>query len=592
MTCRPSAGLITGMALLRRLADRHSIDAWLVSLVVFSLALNAVFIGSLWRHDVEARQPIMDSAYFAELAELWAAGGAVAPEGGLFLLAPGYSVFLAFVVRLVGTHWLAVYMIQALLNAVALGLLARFATRCAPRWAAYCAVLLLTLYGPYQLYAASLLSEALVVPVIGTFFWLFDRRRWSAVQGALLGFAYLLRPNLGLFLIALLLWLAWRDRRRLRSMLWVLAFLFVIPAVHWATTGRALGGSAQSAVALYMGNHPGADGLFTNSLGLRGSIPEMAEQLEVVTENRVGRELEPHEINRYWTGEVVRWLREDPGAFFQNLVLKALRLLDNHEYATDHQWLRDFPPAARLFPVPFGLLAALAAAGLTRAGAFSDRLAPVVIYLLTGLAGLLIFFPSARLRFALVPSLIVLAAVGLESLRRFRFRAVVACAVVLVMAAVGVRDHRRSEDAFGHFNRARAFLAEGRVDSARRFLDRALAVNWNVSFFHVLRAEILRREGRQDAAELALRVAFLLGENDAEVINRVAATALARQRWSFAETVFRRAIEVYPSAGASYMNLCQVLIAQGRLDEARTVYRRAVDLGSGRRRELEEILGR
>jgi len=554
-----------------------------------ALALHLVFLRSLWRHDPLARIPILDSAYYLEIARRWLAGEIVPPDYGLLLLPPGYPLFLAPLLPLVGESLWVVAIAQAVLAAAGLAILGRLAERLVGRPGAVAAVVLLALYGPHQLMVASLVSESLVLPVVAGFLYLSVVRRWPAAQVVLLGYAYLLRPNLLPFLGLLLAWLAWRDRRRLLRTAWVLVFLVPIPALHWATTGTLVLTSAQAGAAMYLGNHPGAAGLFTNRLGIRGDMHQLADQVVELTRRRAGAELTPAEVNRYWVRQVVGWAKEDPAAFVGNLALKGLRLVDSHEYATDRQWLADFPPAARLFPVPFALVVGLAAAGLV--GLRDPRWAVPLLYLAGVVVGLLIYYPSMRHRYLLLPVLALLAARGLEMVRRRRSAAIAVGALVVAVSLVGVRDHRRTEEPSDHFNRARLFLAEGDVASARRFVERALAVDWDVPFYHRLRAQVAAAEGRADEARRAEIAAFLLGDDEQDLINRIARDALARGNLRFAELVFRRAAGHYPHAAAPRMNLAQVLAARGRLGEARAAYDDALARGSRPRPELERVLG-
>jgi hypothetical protein len=372
----------------------------------------------------------------------------------------------------------------------------------------------------------------------------------------------------------------------------VVAFLVPIPALHWVTTGALVATSAQAGTALYLGNHSGAGGLFTNRLGIRGDMHQLADQMLELTRARAGAALTPAEANRYWAGRAVGWALDSPLAFAGNVSLKALRLVDDHEYATDRQWLDDFPPAARLFPVPFALLAGLAAAGLVGLRrSWDPRWEVPLLYLAGVAAGLLLYYPSMRHRYLLVPVLALLAARGFDQVRRGRAAAIVVGAAVLAVSLVGVRDDRRAEDPYDHFNRAHAFLAAGDVAASGRFLDRALAVRWDVSFFHRLRARIAAVEGRPGEARRADIAAFLLGDDDPDLINRVAGDALERRTWRFAELVFRRAARRYPAQAAPRMNLAQVLAAQERLAEARAEYTDALERGARPRPDLERVIG-
>lgn len=560
---------------------------WAIGAV--ALALHVVFLRSLWTEDALARTPVIDSAYYLELARRWLAGEIVPPDHGLLLLPPGYPMFLAPLLAVAGHHYWLILLVQAVLAAAGVVVLGRLAEELAGGAAAVAAVALVVLYGPHQLLVASLVSEALVLPVVASFLLLYTHDRWPLAQVLLLGYAYLLRPNLGLFLLLLLGWLLLTDRRRMLRLAPALLFLLPIPALHLATTGSFVATSAEAGPALWMGNHPGSYGLFSNDLGVRGDMHQLASEVIRITRDRTGEELTPAEVNRYWARQVARWAVDDPAAFADNVVLKALRLVDSHEYATDLQWLDDFPSAARLFPVPFALIAALAAAGLP--GILRRRYAVELLYLAGAAGSLLIYYPSSRHRYLLLPVLALLAARGLRQLAARRPTAILLAVATLALSLIGVPDERRGKDPMADFNRARAFFAAGEPAQARRFLDRALDEQWPTPFFHLFRAELLEAAGRPAAARRARVAAFLLGASDPGLVNDLAAEALATGRWRWAEEIFRRTLRRFPDNPATQMNLAQALLAQGRTAAARHAYERAVALGSRRRPDMERLLG-
>ncbi len=197
---------------------------WAVVLVAFVLRLAVVVatphfvaVTDASEFDYEAVSLVHHGAF--PQSGLTARGGPTAFRPPLFPLA------LAGVYGLVGTgsaktRWEAGRVLEALLGAVAVGLVCLIALRLWGRRVALAAGALASVYPPLVLAGSSLLSESLFIPLeLGAVLAALVHRdsahrwRWALATGVLTGLAALTRGN-GIALAVPLLFLVWSDRPR------------------------------------------------------------------------------------------------------------------------------------------------------------------------------------------------------------------------------------------------------------------------------------------------------------------------------------------------------------------------------------------
>jgi len=526
--------------------------------LVVSLGVFALW----WSASPFAQHQVLDAARYDAMAR----EGALVPDRP-FHQAPLYPLALGILYRLIGPSALGVGLLQCVVGALLPWLAWRLAYRAAsgmrsaspeapggtaglaPRHAARAAAALALLHGPLLLFAPRLLPT---VPAIVLQLLVLDRlppagetraRAWI-LPGALLGVCVLLRPNLLLVpVVALGLALAGRLPRRGVAALVATVAVFVAPVTlhNLAHGGGLVLVSANGGETFAHGNHPDARGTYTPVAGLRGTDIFRQEAVSrAIAEEARGHALSAAEVQRYWLGEGLRFIREDPGAYLV-LELRKLRLLLGAEEAPDmlspRLEIRRYLPILAVLAVSLPVLLPLALAGVRVAG---RRLGVGWwILLATHAVTLLAFYVSNRYRLPLEALLLIPAGIGLAAIRDRRtwvpLGAGTALAVVLVATTPADRVAR----------------AEAQV-----------LTNLGTS---------LAREGRHEAAVARFEDAIKRHPGWGRAHHYLGRALAVSGRPADAVAPFARAVELDPGEPEPRVDLAAALAATGRGDEARAV---------------------
>jgi 4-amino-4-deoxy-L-arabinose transferase-like glycosyltransferase len=346
--------------------------------------------------------------------------------------APGYPYFLAGLYELTGVkdRLEAARLVQVLLGVLTVGLLGVVARQLFDRRVALAAMVLGALYLPLVMVGASLLNEVLFVPLLlGAIAAALAHRssrhrlRWAVLVGFLAGVAALVRSN-GVLLLLPLVLLVWTGRPRLSRRALVapaaLALVAVLTIAPWtirnaieldrfvlvnSQAGYTLAGTYNDIVRYA----PGADRGAWLSPGL--AYPYRSEFLRWATGEQNGLETEDR-----MKSEAIDYALDRPGYVLEVGFWNTVRLLDlgslgRSRYTTGAIGFGPGIADAGVYCFwVVGLLALLGA--LTR----TARRAPRALWLIPLLMYLSVVFVSSstpRMRTAIDPFLIMLAAVAL-----------------------------------------------------------------------------------------------------------------------------------------------------------------------------------
>jgi Tfp pilus assembly protein PilF len=341
------------------------------------------------------------------------------------------------------------------------------------------------------------------------------------ILGALCGAGALARPNLFFLLIAALpVWLLVRNRWKRRGIIEVACFaagvaLFLAPPIAWnaRNTGRFVPVTAHGGFNFYVGNGPGATGVFSPPPDVRANVFQLPEDVKARAERATGRTMTQEEVSRYYLSETLRYIGGDPARWLGLLGRKLVLFFG--------PGFRDMPNAffyrqscgvLGLLFLPYVVIAALGICGFIVLWRSGRNRAVVSIFLACGIASVLLFFVNLRYRLPTVPVLIVLGAffiewgrgqVGRKRLGPLALMLALGAAFLLFVtsrppvqisngaayAALGIYHAERNEEA----KAAEAFAEAHRLDPERI----AAASNY---------ARILSQQGQyEEAAEIYAR---------------------------------------------------------------------------------------
>ncbi len=553
-------------------------SAWIVLAVV--LALRFIhFAGAL--HSPLSYQLSPDENFYLRFAQA-VAGGAGGSTVEFAFLDPVYGYIAGFVFRLAGENLFAVYVLQILLDtftAFCLILIGRELKR--PR-AGLLAALIYGITVTALLFCTTLLKTVWVanfmtVWVLAALVLLRRPRAYGWVLfGILCGYGIALRSTLALMtLLALVLlpWLhvTWKGRsvmETLRGMGLLLLGLALPLALLTLRNHRAAGVQSpltnNGGVVLHMHYNP------DNPTG-RTWIPSFVSYFHPSdiqrgytqeAEKRLGRTLTPLEVDAYWRGQAIDYIRSNPLAAARSIAGKFAQFVAYPEIPNNRSLAdeRLFSPMLRILPSPFGWLFALGVPGLvlwlTRDRRAWLAFAPIATVVVT----VTVFVAIDRYRFQAVPIFALGAGLFLDALAEYLGQDRIRPAALLLAAAAALGT-------------ASVLLAHPLRPLPPR-LDKAV---WGYI-----------RMGDIGAAKQAGLKAAATQPNNYRLFEALAYIAAEEKDYAGAAEHYRRAIRIKPDSHVAHFRLARLLERMGRRDEAAAHAAAAVRIA--RRPEYEALL--
>lgn len=470
------------------------------------------------------------------------AEGAVWPDGAFSHL-PLYPWVLGLVYALAGATLHTAALLGLACDSLTAGLVVALARRLGARpvvslaaGLAYAAYPLAIAYAPLTMPTA-LNALLLTAFTLGLVVAPADRPRAWLALGLLAGLLTLGFAGLPLILLVLLGW--WnRPRRRgpapsaaAQAALVLGLLLAVAPVVfhNSRAEGRLVFLTTHGGFNLYMGNHERATGHPVRVRDFRMTARDLLDDAHQAAETAAGHPLKRSESSAWWAAQARAFWREHPGSALRLFVRKAL-LVWNHEEVDDLRIVDQVRLAGLAFtrgPWPaFALFGWLGLFGLARA-----RAAPVPrLVLLAGLAGLVLYFITARYRLTFVPLMAALGAAAASDAfadlkaRRHRVPIILTAlaAALLVAWPLPGRDVR----AVDYHNLAVQLQAAGQMEEALRTADAGLAVDpQSADLWHVRGTALYRLQRHADAAAAFTRCAALNPAHPQAAYNRALSLA-------------------------------------------------------------------
>jgi tetratricopeptide (TPR) repeat protein len=566
--------------------DRPSAAAY-AAVFAIALALRALYQWQL-RDSLLFTELFGDGQQYDEWARRIAAGDWIGGE--VFYQAPLYPYFLAVVYTLADQSLAVVRALQALLGAASCALLLHAGSSWFSRRAGLCAALLLVVHPPAIFFDGLVQKSSLdlflvtgMLALLGAFA-ARQRAGLLAVLGVVLGLLTLNRENarVAYAIVAPWLWLGFRSVSALRRLGWIAALLAasacVLAPVAWRNQrigGEWLVSTSQLGPNLWIGNHPGASGLYEPLVTGRGDARAERADATRLAEEASGRTLGPGEVSDYWTRRALAFAAAEPLEWARLTAWKAFLTFHAGELAdsesidvfASRSWL--LRALHRVFG--FGLLVPLAVIGIWWTRAEWRRLALLYVLIAGFAASVALFFVFARYRYPLVPILALFAGPALaaapdlvRSLRsgtRLRESGVALglAAAVAVAASWPLPQYR--DDEITWYNLGLTLLERaGRVEDAARSLEEAVRIEPAFALARYQLGRAYAQQGRLDVAEQELARAVQLDPALPDAHYGYATLVLRRDPAS-ADGLrsLRRTIELAPSFAAARTDLAWLL---------------------------------
>jgi tetratricopeptide (TPR) repeat protein len=107
----------------------------------------------------------------------------------------------------------------------------------------------------------------------------------------------------------------------------------------------------------------------------------------------------------------------------------------------------------------------------------------------------------------------------------------------------------------GWLNVARALIQEGETDAAKPFIERSLALNYNLGRTHFFKAMVQKTDGDYDGALASLRTVTAMYPRDRVVLNQIGRILFLQRKYREAITAFDRVLQVDAEDLQAHYNL-------------------------------------
>lgn len=587
-------------------------------LVVFTAALvvQAVGLAQFWQESPFAHHLVLDA--FRYDAEARAIAGGAFPVASVFHQAPLYPHLVALVYALTGGSTLALFALQGALGALCALLVYRLGRVHFGRPTGVAAGLMAVFCQPLIAFAPRVLPA---VPILFLELLFLDRlpedgetraAPWI-VPGTIAGLLALARPThllLALIAVAASVFTRRPHRRGLLAFLAPMLLLVAPMTIHNAARG---GGfvlvSSNGGETFYHGNNPGAAGGYALMAGLESAdILKQQEVSKAIAEARSGRTLNAAGVSRYWLGQGLAFIREDPGRFLW-LELQKLRLVagggESPDIYSPAFEASVYTPLYRVGIFRLPLILPFALAGLVIIGSRLPRwiLAMMALNVLTMLA----FYVSNRYRLSLEVLLLIPAAVALLRVRERRTQLWLLPGLLLMLTLLATQDADRARAARGKVlvNLGASLGKEGDYAGAESVFRSAIAQDPSWARAHHYLGRALANQSKNAAAiaayeqaarlapdEIAPRVdlvhaygraqrpeeasrhltvadSLATARGDAAALARIARVWLALGRPAESVRALESSLALDPRDAGSWEALVRLLAREGACEEAR-----------------------
>jgi tetratricopeptide (TPR) repeat protein len=609
--------------------------AWVGGIVCLALAVRLVYIAQM------VPTPIflglsMDSNLFDKLA-LQIARGEWGHKDSIFLN-EFYQFLLAGIYAVFGLNHMAVFLIQALLDAASCGLLYFIAAAAFWRSVGLVASLIYALYGIAIFYTGLILDTTVTIFLQLSFLSLFilglvrylpapvsshtGAKRISPdpstprtlgpcpssprllgpffllSSGLVFGLLLMARPNLIAFLALLPVYAHFFLRRPLgwRRALGMLAVFGAGAAVvlalsvwrHHTYFNAWTPFPAHGGLNFYIGNNPQADGMFMSPGGVSSNPVTQVKDSIRLASRESGRELGPYEASGYWLGKGLGYLIRQPLDAGMLCLKKLVLLLRKEEVSLniDYALSKELVP---IFGVPFfgfGLVSPLGLLGVLFAvRRMRQKQALLLLYFGACAGSIILFFISDRYRLPAVPFFIIFAALAAVELgraaaaREARKLAAAALPAALLFFLVNFDfDSIAGSRVTGTHdnNLATLYVRMGETEKALDHLKRAIECDPGIAAAHSNLGQLQVEMGNLEAGESSLRRALAIDPAYAVAHYNLGMALEKKGETEAALRHYRTAVDISPALSEARVNLAKMLLNAGDAAAARAHYQAAL----------------
>lgn len=573
-------------------------------MAAFAIALVTRLLVGLELEGSAFMRYLLGDAYTAfELAQRIAADRAIDAPGGIG--ATPYPLLLSAIVSNFGAKLVWIHVVQSIVGALGALLVTATAGKLFSRAAAWIAAVVAGAYAPWVWSDYLVHETAFAMVLAAAFAWFLVTRPtvWAVLSaGVVLGLLVLLREHAILLALAVIPWVGLKEKRGIAIFaVGLLAVLGGWIAHHRHHGGHGMWPSNSAGVDFYIGNAANASGGYVPLIPRPGARRLENHDAQRIANEALGHTTSPSEASRYWWGQGLESIFDDPKGALWTIAYKARRATSPGEpldVDSFDAWADESLTLKLLFiPFSFATLFLFGVLGALLSGDSRSSALPLLSSIGLLVASLLVFYVSSRLRLLLVPFAIPFAAQGVLALAmRFlegggRSKLVVIGLLPLPVLLIQRWEVGNPRSLNWSHLAANAFDA-GQTEDALAFAQKSLTFDPENTDARFIAGLAFRDLGRNEEALTALELAieqspyyaadglFEVGKLQREAKLQFAAIA-----------AFTRSIELAPDRVPPRLALARALRSENLLDQARKEIGSAIEL-SNEDPELYLELGR
>lgn len=549
--------------------ERRRAVLWMLAIAALAAAVRIAYIVEVLHHPLQMMATADPRIYDMRALEILAGGWL--PREVFFHSSPVYPYILAGVYALFGHSYLAVRLIQSAVGTATCLILFSITRSLFGLREAVVAGLLSALYVAFVFFDSELLMITFVVFFSMLAIHILLRRRHGTgavlAAGLLTGLAALGKPNILLFVPAVLLWFWWTSRRyvkasgtaaspaprsAVRSMLvfTVGAALVVAPFTisNYRVSGDFVATTSNGGINFYIGNNENADGTFLVDQSMRTDLYKGSKRR---AELESGRELRSAEVSSFWLAKGLRYAMGHPAREIRLLGRKLLLFWNAYEIPNhyDLNFFKTFSRVLRFDPFVFAWMIPFGFLGIYVSRRRWREFLPLYMFAGTYMVSLVPFFVTSRYRLPVVPVMLIFSAHG----------------VSWIIRRLAAREKRG-------WTGAVVVLASSFV-----FVNLPL-VDFTLGPSRATLGGVYRDMGRHEEAAEQFKLATEESPGFDLAYSNLGSELGRLGRYAEAETVLTRAIEINPLLVPAYSNLGVIYAETGRPEDARRAFTKAVEL--------------
>jgi tetratricopeptide (TPR) repeat protein len=333
--------------------------------------------------------------------------------------------------------------------------------------------------------------------------------------------------------------------------------------------------SAHSGINFWIGNNPQAMGYPRFPPGLRAGQAAMLEDSLTAAQTDAERPLKRSEVSAYWSSKAKNYIAQHPVAWLRLLLLKLRNIWNAFQY-DDLSIITSLRENRIILPgLYFGVVAALALPGIMVAWRTSVASRWILAAIFLHMIALLTVFVTERYRLAIVPGLLIFAALGLfllwQSLITARYAGVAFYLCLLLVSTVVTSWPQRDPSlwALDAYNSGWQALEAGDLPRAEKKLLLARAYVPTNPETNFALGNLKLSQGRLGDASSFYLSTLQFDGNHRGALNNLGVLALENNEFDIAERWLGRAEHIDPGNPKTHYLLARTHLKQQNIAAAR-----------------------